>query len=155
MPRNQLLAIVIVAAAAAFAIGLAIESSDERSDSGEPHVEASESEGEAAEDAAEASRRPEDEDALLGIDAESTPLVVAAVALSVALAAAVWLRPDLELLLILVAAAMLAFAVLDVREVVHQSDESNGGLAALAGVVATLHLAAAALAFRMARADPA
>jgi hypothetical protein len=42
---------------------------------------------------------------------------------------------------------MLAFAVLDVREVFHQIDESNEGIAALAALVAVLHASAAALAF--------
>ena len=46
---------------------------------------------------------------------------------------------------------MVAFAVLDVREVVHQLDEDNGGLALLAGVVAALHLGAAAVALALAR----
>jgi hypothetical protein len=46
---------------------------------------------------------------------------------------------------------MVALAALDVREVVHQVDEHNGGLAALAGVVAALHLAAAAIALSMGR----
>jgi hypothetical protein len=38
---------------------------------------------------------------------------------------------------------MVVFAALDVRELVHQLDESDCGLAALAGAVALLHLAAA------------
>jgi hypothetical protein len=46
---------------------------------------------------------------------------------------------------------MVVFAVLDLREVVHQLDEDNGGLAVLAGVVAALHLAAAAVALWMGR----
>ena len=52
---------------------------------------------------------------------------------------------------------MLAFAALDIQEAVHQSDEARIGLAILAGVVAALHLAAAALATLMIRAarDPA
>jgi hypothetical protein len=49
----------------------------------------------------------------------------------------------------------VAFAALDVREVFHQADEDDGGLALLAGVVAALHLAAAALALRMRRATSA
>ena len=44
---------------------------------------------------------------------------------------------------------MVVFAALDVREVIHQLDEDNGGLALLAGVVAGLHLAAAAVALGM------
>jgi hypothetical protein len=46
---------------------------------------------------------------------------------------------------------MVVFAALDVREVVHQLDESKGGLALLAGVVAVCHLAAAAVAALMGR----
>ena len=67
------------------------------------------------------------------------------------LALAVWLRPEWRLLIGLVVAAMVVFAVLDLREVVHQLDEDNGGLAVLAGVVAALHLAAAAVALWMGR----
>ena len=48
-------------------------------------------------------------------------------------------------------AAMVAFAALDVREVVHQLDEENAGLAVLAGVVAALHLGVAAIALSMGR----
>ncbi len=46
---------------------------------------------------------------------------------------------------------MLVFGVLDVREVFHQHDESNTGLAVLAGVIAGLHFAAAGVAALMAR----
>jgi hypothetical protein len=46
--------------------------------------------------------------------------------------------------------AMLAFAALDVREVFHQGDINESGLAVLAGAVAALHLAAAAVAAAMA-----
>lgn len=47
---------------------------------------------------------------------------------------------------------MAVFAALDVREVIHQLDEDNGGLALLAGAVAGLHLAAAAVAMLIRRA---
>jgi hypothetical protein len=147
MAGNRVLALLIVVATAAFAIGVAIEKSD--GESGEPQVEATESE--AGEAAPESSHPAETDDEVLGINAESTPLVVVAVIASLALAAAVWMRPDLEALLAVVAAAMLAFAVLDVREVFHQADESNGDLAVLAAAVAALHLSAAALAFGGAR----
>jgi hypothetical protein len=46
---------------------------------------------------------------------------------------------------------MVAFAALDVREVFHQIDEDDGGLALLAGVVAALHLVAAGVALLMRR----
>jgi hypothetical protein len=46
---------------------------------------------------------------------------------------------------------MIAFAALDLREVFHQIDESEAGLAVLAGPVAALHIAAAIVAFAMRR----
>jgi DMSO/TMAO reductase YedYZ heme-binding membrane subunit len=44
---------------------------------------------------------------------------------------------------VIVIVAMLAFAVLDVAEVVHQLDTSRAGLAIMAAIVAALHLGAA------------
>jgi hypothetical protein len=79
--------------------------------------------------------------------------VVAAVLLSLALAAAViavrsrWLLPG-------VAFIMLAFAALDIREITHQVHESRPGLAALASTVALLHLLAAASALLARRTTP-
>jgi hypothetical protein len=55
------------------------------------------------------------------------------------------------LLLLAIAGAMLVFALLDVREVFHQSDESRTGLAVLAAVIAALHASAAIVAGTMAR----
>jgi len=49
-----------------------------------------------------------------------------------------------------IALIALAWAALDVREAVHQVDESRTGIAMLAIAVAALHLAAALLAGRMA-----
>ena len=63
--------------------------------------------------------------------------------LSLVLAAGCWLRPGWRWLLVLTAVAMVAFAALDVREVVHQFDESNAGLGLIALLVAVLHAAAA------------
>jgi hypothetical protein len=82
----------------------------------------------------------------LGVDIEAVPFIVLAGLASLALAAAGWARAGSRAVLGVVAAAMLLFAALDVREVVHQIDESRTGLAVLAGVVAALHLAAAAVA---------
>jgi hypothetical protein len=78
----------------------------------------------------------------LGINVEAVPFVVLAAVASLALALAAWLRPRIVPLLLVAAGAMLAFGLLDVREVFHQSDESRTGLAVLAGVVAALHLSA-------------
>jgi hypothetical protein len=86
----------------------------------------------------------------LGVDIEAVPFVVLAVLASFGLAAAAWSRPRSVLLLVAVAGAMLAFAALDVREVFHQNDEAQTGLAVFAGAVAALHLAAALVAGLMA-----
>jgi nitrate reductase gamma subunit len=82
---------------------------------------------------------------------EAVPFVILAALGSLALGLAAWFRPRWALLLVGVGAAMLLFAVLDVREVFHQSDESKTGLAVLAGAIAALHAAAAAVAVLMAR----
>jgi hypothetical protein len=87
----------------------------------------------------------------LGIDIEAAPFVALAAAASLALALAAWLRPRSVLLLVAIAAAMLVFGALDVREVFHQSDESRTSLAVLAGLVAVLHVGAAAVAGVMGR----
>jgi Flp pilus assembly protein TadB len=87
----------------------------------------------------------------LGVDIEAAPFVALAAVTSLALALGAWLRPRWLLLLVVIAAAMLVFCALDVREVFHQSDESKTGLAVLAGFVALLHLGAAAVAGVMGR----
>ncbi len=87
----------------------------------------------------------------LGVNVEAVPFVGLAVASSIALALAVWIRPRMVLLLLGMAGAMLVFALLDIREVSHQSDEARTGLAVLAGAIAALHLAAAVVASLMAR----
>lgn len=51
----------------------------------------------------------------------------------------------------LVALVALVWAVLDVRELLHQLDESRTGIAVVAAAVAILHLAAAAVSGRLAR----
>jgi hypothetical protein len=158
-PRLLLVAL-LVASTAAFAVGASVErSSDESHDKSAAAVESSEAAGgEASETGEEAhseevAGRAEEggEESVLGVDLDGTPFVVLGAVASLGLALAVWLHPEWRLLLGLVAAAMVAFAVLDAREVVHQVDEDNGGLAVLAGVVAVLHLAAAAVAFSIGR----
>jgi hypothetical protein len=87
----------------------------------------------------------------LGIDIEAIPFIVLAALGSLALAAGAWLRPRWIALLAAAVVAMVVFAALDVREVFHQSDEAKTGLEILAGAIAALHLAAAAVAARMAQ----
>jgi cobalamin biosynthesis Mg chelatase CobN len=95
---------------------------------------------------------------VFGVNTESTPLVIAAVAASVLLALLVWLAPDSMALLLAVVTVGLVAAVFDVREVVHQSNEGQSGVEAIAIVVFVLHLAvaacAAALLARRSRPDP-
>jgi hypothetical protein len=76
---------------------------------------------------------------VFGINAESIALVVAAVIASVAFAIAIWLSDSILLIASLAAFALLA-AAFDIREIVHQIDESKTGLAVIAAVVASLHL---------------
>jgi hypothetical protein len=104
-------------------------------------------EGERSHDNAEQS---ESSEKLLGVNPESTGLLAVAVVVSLLFALAVWRAGSSPLLLGVVALAMAAFCALDVREVVHQLNESRAGLAVLAGLVACLHLAAAVLAARAA-----
>lgn len=111
------------------------------SDSGQPEAGREVSAGPAAEQHSEI---------LLGINPEATGLVVAAVALSLLLAALI-LTVGSPLLAVSVALVMLAFTALDIRELTHQLDESHAGIAALAATVAMLHLAAGAAALRTAR----
>jgi hypothetical protein len=171
MNRRSLLGALLVVSTAAFVGGVSVErssddshaepvaatESSEAAESGEEHAdegaddEAAEA-GEEAHGEDAAGEASDEEESVLGVDLEATPFVVLAAAVSLALALAVWLRPQWRLLLGLVAAAMLAFAALDVREVVHQVDEDNYGLVVLAGVVAALHLGAAAIALSMGRA---
>jgi hypothetical protein len=162
MSLRVLLAAFVIAATAAFVVGVSIERGDEAAhqDAGKAapagehgeaggEDEAQHAEGESAEGTT-TTEEPHAELRPLGVDVEAWPFVAVAALLSLALAAGAWLRPTLTPLLTLVAVAMLAFGALDVREVFHQADIKENGLAVLAGGVAALHLAAAAAAVAMA-----
>lgn len=162
MGLNRWLSVLIVAATVTFAVGVSIERSQESGETGAEanHVEGGSPGGETGEAApvegaaaeATSGETHTDSESLLGIDPESVPLLIVAVVVSLCLAVAVWLRPDLESVLIVIAVAMLAFAALDLREFIHQLDASRGGLAILAALIALLHAAAAVLAVRLLRA---
>lgn len=150
------LAALLATAAALFIVGVTIERAQ-----GEPHAHeqghatvdshhaGSGEEGQEAE-TTEPTAHTDDEPRILGINAESTPLLVLATVASLLLAAAVLRRPRTRLL-VLVAIAMIAFAVLDIREVAHQLADDRTAIAILAATIATLHLVAAALAAHLAR----
>ena len=91
-----------------------------------------------------------EEGTVLGIDAESPGVVAAAVVASVALAVGLWLS-NRRWLALLAAAFGVVFTVFNIAEIGHQLDESRTGLAAVAGVIAALHLAAAGTAAMAAR----
>jgi hypothetical protein len=134
---------LIVLATIGFVVGTTIERNSTKS-----HVEVpAETHSETSSEGTHAESQP------FGIDVEAVPFIVLAAVASLGLAAAVWTRPRSLLVLGVVAVAMVLFAALDVREVFHQVDDSRTGLAVLAGVVATLHLAAAAVTALLARGD--
>jgi len=108
----------------------------------------------ARENGAAAETHTEASEAVLGVDVESTPLIVLAVFVGLGLAALVASSfGRLPGVMIAVALIALAWAALDGREVVHLLDESRTGIAVIAITVAALHLAAALLAARIAAAE--
>ncbi len=126
MKARWLLSALLIVAAALFAIGAAAER--------DTHSEHNET--------AEHSESTETSEEVLGINLESTPLVLIGVGISVALAAAAWLT-NRKVILLVATLFAVAFAALDIAEFAHQIDQSASGLAALAAIVALLHLAAA------------
>jgi hypothetical protein len=161
---------LLVASTALFAVGVIAErsSTDEHSKPASAHVGESgeaagepagaheEGEGSSASEAGHAEGAAGDtgtetNEAVLGVDIESTPLIVLAVIAGLGLAALAATpfgrRPAVLLAVALIA---LAWAALDVREVVHQLDESRSGIAVVALVVAVVHLTVALLAGAMA-----
>jgi hypothetical protein len=166
MGLRSILAGLIGVAAVAFVIGTLIErGNSHHSEHGQPapsgeasHAEGAAESGESSgHRAAEGTHQAgagerEEEFKPFGVDIEAAPFIALAAVASFALALVAWLRPRTIALLALIGIAMLAFAVLDVREIVHQTNESNTGLAILAAIIALLHLAAAAIATLMIRA---
>jgi hypothetical protein len=153
MGLRLLLTAVIVIATAAFVVGTTIERHDESprhqqaAITDDADADGGSEQGEAHEAGERhASERAEDEEARpFGVDVEAAPFVALAVLGSLGLALAAWARPGAGSFGVLVV-AMFVFAALDIREVAHQLDESRGGLAILAAVIALLHADAGILA---------
>lgn len=139
-----LLGSLLIAAAALFAIGVATESDVHRESAASIETGDHNEGSEAAEHNERATTSATGEE-LFGINLESTPLVVLAVAISVALAAATW-ATDRKLILLLTALFAATFAVLDAAEFSHQIKESSATIATIAAIIAVLHAAAAHLA---------
>jgi hypothetical protein len=150
MALRRLLVTLIVLSTVAFAIGALLERSN-RGPAAEGTVTettAHEEGGQAVEGSGETRQG---EETLFGIGPESPALIVFAIVVSLLLAGGCWLRPDWRWLLVVTAFAMAVFAVVDLREVIHQLDESNTGLAIMAGAVAILHAASAVTAVLLRR----
>ncbi len=146
-------AALLIASAAAFATGAAIEHHTapgesrqaQHAEAGTPAENAGGAEGAASGESRATQTAEHSSETLLGINPEATGLVVIAVAVSLVLAALI-LTVGSPLLAAGVALAMLAFTALDIREVTHQLNESHPGLAALAATIAALHALAGAAA---------
>jgi hypothetical protein len=154
------LALLLVATSVLFAIGTTIERSQRHNETGSADTAASQnqSEGSSSEAGGEGGggetgsgestsgeTQTESSEKVFGIDVESVPAVVGAVAAALLLAAAVWWRRE-RLWLWATLGFGIAFAAGDVREVIHQLDESNAGVAVIAGVLVVAHFAIAVLA---------
>jgi hypothetical protein len=150
--RWALVALLVVSTAL-FAVGVLAERSDADENSEAPAVHAEEQgepDGAHAEQGEARETSAESNETLLGTDVESTPLVVLAVVLGLALAALAATRfGKVAGVLLAIALIALVWAALDVREVLHQADESRTGVALVAAGVASLHLATAAVAARL------
>jgi hypothetical protein len=151
MTASRLLPLLLVIATALFVAGALAERSGSQHDvHASTEAPASHEGAEPGEvrEHAHRERGPESE-RLLGVDLESTTLLILAALAGVALAAASATSPAGDArFMILVALVAMAWTALDAREVVHQLDESRSGVAAIAAGVALLHAAAAALAVR-------
>jgi hypothetical protein len=147
MPRRVLVLLaVIVFATLMFGIGSAVEKASAGTTSTVVHQETPGRETGAAEAPAAIANNQE---AIFGINPESVPLLVIAIAGSIGVVAAVWFYWRRSAVLWAAGAVMAAFAGLDIIEVAHQVAEGRTTLVVLAGAVAVLHLAAAALAVRV------
>jgi hypothetical protein len=174
-PLRWTLVALLVASTALFAVGVIAERSsrdthtepaaarpaetgNESGESEGAHNESGESEATTSGEAGDADSGAEKDESerLFGVDVESTPLVVVAVLAGLALAAlAAGQIGLLRGFLLAVVVIALAWAALDIREVVHQLDESRTGVAVIAMAVAVLHLVVAAISGRLATQAPA
>jgi hypothetical protein len=140
------LSTLLIAGAALFAIGVAAERNAVDHHGVEPttHVEEGQEHTDETADVARTHSEASPE-TLLGVNLESTTLVVIAGIFSLAFALLTF-RSNFRPLLLATAAFAALFAVFDIAELVHQINESRTAIAALAAVIALVHLAAVAVA---------
>ena len=147
-PLRVALILFLLASAVIFAIGTSIErgrSSEARHETISSSESTFESSGE--EPGAESHPAPTESsgETIFGINPDAPWLVAVVVAITLLLAAAIWVRNERWLLFVVVLFG-LAAAVFDVRELVHQVDERRASLIALAAVLAAVHLGVSGLA---------
>ena len=156
-PWRAALALLLVVSAVLFAVGTTLERSEE-DEHDEPAAAASEerSESEEGEEGSEAVEEAaaveESDESILGADIESPFFVALGVIASLALAGSVWFLRRREAVLLAGLFALVFFA-LDARELLHQLDESNTGIASFAVLIGLLHAGAAVVAVRVYRSE--
>ena len=150
---RAVLVLLLVGSGLLFAIGSTIERHQHHNEPAAANKPAGESGGESGGETSSGERTKHAEKShgeagatILGVNTESVALTVIAVVASLLLALAVWLGRWPRLVLLCVAGFGLVFAAGDGRELVHQLDESNAGLAAIAAILIGLHLAVTVLA---------
>lgn len=138
---RAILAGLLIASAVLFAIGSTLERHQHGKESTvSTHKEGSG--GESSGDASKTTARHETGVKILGINTESLGLEIVAIVSSLLLAAATFLLRQ-RLVLLAVIGFGLVFAAGDIRELVHQINDSHADIAAIAGVLIVLHLAVA------------
>jgi len=141
MKTPAVIAVLLILSAAVFGVGATLERSHATRHA-VPAVSGSSESGESAEQrAAEGgTSTTETGEKIFGVNPETVPLTVVAIVASVLLAiGVVLLKQGRAPLLVAIIAFGVVFAVLDVKEALHQSKESNSGLLGIAIVAAVLH----------------
>jgi hypothetical protein len=122
------------------ATGTPAEASGEASHHTEGAAEGA-TEGSAGSETPPSNSAPPSSERVLGINPESTPAVMAVVAVSALLGVAVWIKPS-RLIFAIVGAAGLVFTTADILEAARQS----GSIRAIAVLLAVMHLTIGVLA---------
>lgn len=142
--RRLLVVALLLLATAAFGIGVAIEKAEEGEHSEPAAVVPSEG-GEVGVAEAVSAQEGHEEETTLGVELESTPLVILGFVASLLVAGAVWRLGDRRVVLALAAAFCLGFAILDGVEVARKwGDETTIALLALLALLS--HAGAGAVA---------
>jgi hypothetical protein len=157
---RAILVLLLVSSAVLFAAGAAVERHHDEGGTPavqETHAEGGSSEEGSSEEGGQTGEAPAvgssaevSSEKLLGIDPEAPWVVVTGVALSIALAVGIWVLRR-RMILGLAIAFGLVLAALDVRELVHQLQESRPSLIAVASILAVPHVLVAATAVLLLR----